>query len=262
MIANLIRGMCRPDQDQTMALLTELVQTGLYTQELLIVVYKHMVSMAEVMNNQLITADNVRSLADNAVLESKVLRLQTQLDAANSELMELWNDDYVPRDVENEIRTKEHLSRALKEVDNLQRHKNAMEEDLYQSQTAKERLEQILKKQDTKLLDATNRALKAEGHVTRLQEELDRLVANAKKTVTQLETAQRAENVMGTQITNLRGKVQNLEGEAAHQECQIEDQKNEIGDLSNKLKEVQGHREYLQRQYTGPRLRAGLSGQQ
>ena len=29
MIANLIRGMCHPDQDQTMALLTELIQTGL-----------------------------------------------------------------------------------------------------------------------------------------------------------------------------------------------------------------------------------------
>jgi len=77
-------------------LITELVQTGLYTQELLIVIYKHMVSMAEVMNNQQITADNVKSSADNAVLESKVLRLQTQLDAANSELNELWNDDYVP----------------------------------------------------------------------------------------------------------------------------------------------------------------------
>jgi len=153
--------------------------------------------------------------------------------------------------VENEIKTKENLSRARKEVDNLQARRNALEEELYQSQTAKEKLEQILKKQDTNYLDTTNRALKAEGQVTRLQEELDRLVTNAKKTATQLETAQRAENVMGTQITNLRGKVQNLEGDATHHECQIEDQRNEIGDLSNKLKEVQGHREYLQRQYTG-----------
>jgi len=89
MVANLMRGMCRPDQDQTMSLITELVQTGLYTQELLVVVYKHMVSMTEVVNSQRIIADNVKSLADNAVLESKILRLQTQLDAANSELMEL-----------------------------------------------------------------------------------------------------------------------------------------------------------------------------
>jgi len=68
----------------------------------------------------------------------------------------------VKRDVENEIKTKEKLSKARKEVENLQAQKNAMEEELYQSQTAKEKLEQILKKQDTKYLDTTNRSLKAE----------------------------------------------------------------------------------------------------
>jgi len=109
--------------------------------------------------------------------------------------------------VENGVKLKENLFKARKEVENLQAQKNAMEEDLYQSQTAKLRLEQILKKQDTKLLDTMNRASKAEGQVTRLQDELDRLVANAKRTATQLETAQRSENVMGTQISNLRGKV-------------------------------------------------------
>jgi len=46
MMTNLMRGMCRPDQDQTMALITELVQTGLYTQELLGMIYKHMVSIS------------------------------------------------------------------------------------------------------------------------------------------------------------------------------------------------------------------------
>jgi len=75
MVVNVIRRMCRPDQDQTMAVLTEMIQTGLYTQELLNVVYKHMVSMAEVMNSQRITADNVNSLADNAVLQTEILRL-------------------------------------------------------------------------------------------------------------------------------------------------------------------------------------------
>jgi len=30
MVANLLRGMCYPDQDQSMAVLTEMVQTGLY----------------------------------------------------------------------------------------------------------------------------------------------------------------------------------------------------------------------------------------
>jgi len=39
MVANLLRGMCHPDQDQTMAVLSEMIQTGLYTQELLRVVY-------------------------------------------------------------------------------------------------------------------------------------------------------------------------------------------------------------------------------
>jgi len=82
--------------------------------------------MEEVMNSQRITADNVNSLADNAVLESKILRLQTELDAANSELNELWNDNYVPRDVEKEVKTKENLSRARKKVENLQAQKNAM----------------------------------------------------------------------------------------------------------------------------------------
>ena len=76
-----------PDQDQTMALLTEMVQTGLYTQELHCVVYRHMISMAETMNNQRITADNVNSLVGNAVLQATIVRLQTQLTAANNDLI-------------------------------------------------------------------------------------------------------------------------------------------------------------------------------
>jgi len=108
---------------------------------------------AEAMNSQRIIADNVNSLADNAVLQTTIVRLQTQLDAANSELNALWDDEYVPRDVENEVRAKENLLKARKEVENLQAQKNTMEEDLYQSQAAKERLEQILKKQDAKYME-------------------------------------------------------------------------------------------------------------
>jgi len=46
-------------------------------------------------------------------------------------LNELLNDDYVPRDVENEIKMSENLFRARKEAENRQAQKNAMEEDLY-----------------------------------------------------------------------------------------------------------------------------------
>jgi len=84
MVANLIRGMCRPDRDQAMALLTELIQTGLYTQELLNVVYRHMVSMADVMNSQRITADNVNSLADNAELQTECGAALTKLRMSTS----------------------------------------------------------------------------------------------------------------------------------------------------------------------------------
>jgi len=79
-----------------------------------------MVSMAETMNNQRITADNVNSLVDNAVLQATIVRLQTQLTAANRELNELWDDEFVPRDVENEVKEKERLRKAHKEVENLQ----------------------------------------------------------------------------------------------------------------------------------------------
>jgi len=123
MVANVIRGMCRPDQ------------------ELLGMVYRHMVSMAEVMSSQRITADNVNSLAENAVLQTEILKLQTKLDAANDDLNAIWGDDrYVPRSVENEVKTKESLIKARQEVERLQVQKNKMEEDLYQSQTTKEQI--------------------------------------------------------------------------------------------------------------------------
>jgi len=72
MVANLLRGMCRPDQDQTMALITELVQTGLHTQELLRVVYTHMVSMAETMNSQRIAGGNLQMVTDNAIYKQGI----------------------------------------------------------------------------------------------------------------------------------------------------------------------------------------------
>jgi len=68
MVVNLLRGMCYPDQDKSMAVLSEMVQTRLYTQELLRVVYKHMVSMAQTLRDQLIAVDDDRlSKAHNEV---------------------------------------------------------------------------------------------------------------------------------------------------------------------------------------------------
>jgi len=67
MVANLLRGMCYLDQDQSMAVLTEMVQAGLYSQELLRVVYTHMVSMARTIREQLTVVDNFNEIAENAV---------------------------------------------------------------------------------------------------------------------------------------------------------------------------------------------------
>ena len=61
-------------------------------------------------------------------------------------------------------------SKAHKEVENLHSQKNKIEEDLYRSHDAKERLVQILKKADTKYIEMTTRAAKAEDRVTHLQE--------------------------------------------------------------------------------------------
>jgi len=57
----------------------------------------------------------------------------------------------------------------------------------------------------------TSRANKAEGRLTVLQEELDRAKTSAKTLVTQLESAQRSENVKGSQINNLQIKIKGLE---------------------------------------------------
>jgi len=56
-------------------------------------------------------------------------------------------------------------------------------------------------------VEATTRAAKAEGRVTVLQEELDRVKASAKTLVAQLESAQRSENVKGGQVNNLQKKL-------------------------------------------------------
>jgi len=88
------------------------------------------------------------------------------------------------------VKTKENLLKSRKEVEKLQSQRNAMEEDLYQSQAAREKLEQTLKKQDVKYVEATTRAAKAEGRLAVSQEELDRVKASAKTLAIQLETAQ------------------------------------------------------------------------
>jgi len=71
----------------------------------------------------------------------------------------------------------------------------------------------------------------------------------AKTLVTQLEAAQRAENVKGIQINNLQKKIKSLETGVAQHMSQIDDLNDEIGDINNKLKDVQGQRETVQRQY-------------
>jgi hypothetical protein len=208
-----------------------------------------MVSMADVMNNQRITADNVNSLADNSVLQTEILRLQTKLENAEDELNGLWDDRYVPRSVENEVKTKESLLKSRQEVERLQVQRNKLEENLYQLQTSKEKLEHTLKKQDVKYVEATTRAAKAEGRVTVLQEELDRVKTSAKTLVVQLESAQRSENVKGSQVSNLQTKIRELESGIAQDMKQIDDLGDEIGELNDRLKEEQEHREDAQRLY-------------
>jgi len=182
-------------------------------------------------------------------LQTEILRLQTKLEATEDELNGLWDDRYVPRSVENEVKTKESLIKALLEVERLQVQRNNMEEDLYQLQTTKEKLEHTLKKQDVKYVEATTRAAKAEGRVTVLQEEVDRVKASAKTLVTQLESAQRSENIKGSQVNNLQIKIRELESGIAQDMKQIDDLGDEIGELNDRLKDGQDHREEAQRLY-------------
>jgi len=56
---------------------------------------------------------------------------------------------------------------------------------------------------------------------------------------------------MGTQISNLRNKIESLGREAAQYERHIDEQNDEIEDVNKRLKEVQDQRESLQRQYNG-----------
>jgi len=93
MVANLLKGMCYPDQDQSMAVLIEVIQTGLDTQELLRIVYKHMVSMGQTLRDQLIAVDNFTSMVENAMLQATIVRLETQLASAHNALNELYGGD-------------------------------------------------------------------------------------------------------------------------------------------------------------------------
>jgi len=98
-------------------------------------------------------------------------------------------------------------------------------------------------------VEATTRAAKAEGRVTVLQEELDRVKASAKTLVTQLESAQRSENVKGSQVNNLQIKIRELESGIAQDMKKIDDLGDGIGELNDRLKDGQDHREEAQRQY-------------
>jgi len=89
------------------------------------------------------------------------------------------------------------LRKAHGEVEILERQNNKTEEELYKSQEAIERLENTLRKADIELGRLKTRSAKAEGQVTHLQDEIDRSRVNVKTMATQLETTQRAENVMG-----------------------------------------------------------------
>jgi len=59
MIANILRGRSRPDQDLTMAILTELIQTGLGVEGQLQALYTHMVSVAQTAREQEVTIHNL-----------------------------------------------------------------------------------------------------------------------------------------------------------------------------------------------------------
>jgi len=117
-------------------------------------------------------------MADNAVLQASILRLETQLSSAHNHLNELYDGHYIPRDVEIKQRENDRLSKAHDEVEILQKQKNKVEEDLCKSQDAKERLENTLKKVDIEFMKMKTCTTKAEGQVTLLQEELDRSRVN------------------------------------------------------------------------------------
>jgi len=72
-----------------MAVLTEMMQTGLYTQELLPILYTHMVSMARTIRENLTAVDNFNVMAENAVLKYTIIRLENELATATNNLNEL-----------------------------------------------------------------------------------------------------------------------------------------------------------------------------
>jgi len=87
-VANILRGMSRPDQDLTMAILTELIQTGLGVEGQLQAPYTHMVSIAETARTQEVAIQNLSrrfneslanpSTATATTLESMIERLEAR----------------------------------------------------------------------------------------------------------------------------------------------------------------------------------------
>jgi len=62
MIANILGGMSRPDQDLTMVILIQLIQTGLELEGQLRALYAHMVSMSETAQTQEWTIQNLSQI--------------------------------------------------------------------------------------------------------------------------------------------------------------------------------------------------------
>jgi len=82
-------------------------------------------------------------------------------------------------------------------------------------------IEWRLRKSNIELGKLKSRSARAESQATQLQGEIDRSKVNAKTIATQLENAQRVENVMGEQVNNLKAKIKSLEKEIVHHETQI-----------------------------------------
>jgi len=138
-----------------MAVLTEMVQTGLYILELFCAVYAHLVSMAKTLRDQLTAVDIFNSMAENAVLQA----LETHSDYTDTP-----ND--IGADSSTEQKDDERLRKAHDEVEILQKQKNKAEQDLYKMQEAKERVKASLKKADIDLAMYKSRSAKADGQVT------------------------------------------------------------------------------------------------
>jgi len=99
MIADILRGMSRPNQDVTMAILTELIQTGLGVEGQLQALYTHMVSVADTARGHEVAIQNQSQRFNESLsnpttatatsLTSMVARLEAQTVVLEKEKKEL-----------------------------------------------------------------------------------------------------------------------------------------------------------------------------